>query len=598
MASTWTDNNGIEKIADGEKTDTWGQITNRNLDILDRATNGVGSIDLSSAAAAYTLTTSDGTVGDAIDEGNYKAIVFTGATEDCTITISPNDAEKVYLIKNSSGYQITIQQGDGTGGTVAIPDTYIDWVFADGAGTGAAVTSMKANIDYPVTSGITKTSDAVVADEIMRFDTSTGDQAEGAGITASGTTGVKFETTSTTYPNTAILADNSHVRIGRDNKQQFMDTVVIGRLNANNWTNHGNKAAVIIGQSNFENGETSGTSLNSTSGTIPRVMIGNRNLYFRDLGTTTTLSTNAQVLIGEQNGQVWEGGYNATFEIGSTNAIGYGNCQVRSSGDVSYEINNILGGSNLVSGSGGSTHAVQNYLNNIVGNNAFDLFGASGGTLEGNFNNILGNNAFRFLNKNGNAVANYNTVVGDNAMYFGGSPAAGTTNNNTAIGQYAGTSTSPSGALVGNSNRICLGNNNITNAYIKVSWTVTSDERDKADRSNLTLGLNEVNQMNPISYKWDMRSDYFVFDDDGNITSKPTPDGTHKESQVNIGFSAQELRTIFEAAGAPANSIVNTEDDENLKVKESALIPVLVNAIKELSTKCDSLQAQIDAMGA
>src|SRR5210317_1311837 len=118
MASTWTDNNGIEKIADGEKTDTWGQITNRNLDILDRATNGVGSIDLSSAAAAYTLTTSDGTVGDAVDEGNYKAIVFTGATEACTITISPNDAEKVYLIKNSSGYEITIQQGDGTGGTV------------------------------------------------------------------------------------------------------------------------------------------------------------------------------------------------------------------------------------------------------------------------------------------------------------------------------------------------------------------------------------------------------------------------------------------------------------------------------------------------
>ena len=48
MVSTWTTNNAIEKIADGEKTDTWGQITNRNFDIVDRATNGVGTIDLSS----------------------------------------------------------------------------------------------------------------------------------------------------------------------------------------------------------------------------------------------------------------------------------------------------------------------------------------------------------------------------------------------------------------------------------------------------------------------------------------------------------------------------------------------------------------------
>ena len=41
MASTWTLNNAVEKIADGEKTDTWGQITNRNFDILDRAAYGV-----------------------------------------------------------------------------------------------------------------------------------------------------------------------------------------------------------------------------------------------------------------------------------------------------------------------------------------------------------------------------------------------------------------------------------------------------------------------------------------------------------------------------------------------------------------------------
>ena len=69
MASTWTTNNAIEKIADGEKTDTWGQITNRNFDIVDRAINGVGTIDLSSSGAAHTLSTTDGSAGDALTDG-------------------------------------------------------------------------------------------------------------------------------------------------------------------------------------------------------------------------------------------------------------------------------------------------------------------------------------------------------------------------------------------------------------------------------------------------------------------------------------------------------------------------------------------------
>ena len=63
MASTWTSSIAIEKIADGEKTDTWGQITNRNFDIVDRATSGVGTIDLSGSATAHTLSTKDSTTG-------------------------------------------------------------------------------------------------------------------------------------------------------------------------------------------------------------------------------------------------------------------------------------------------------------------------------------------------------------------------------------------------------------------------------------------------------------------------------------------------------------------------------------------------------
>ena len=155
MASTWTTNIAIEKIADGEKTDTWGQITNRNFDIVDRATSGVGTIDLSSSGAAHTLSTTDGTTGDALSDGQYRVLVLSGATEACTITVSPNDASKFYLVDNDSGYNVTFSQG--TGANVTISNGATGVIYCDGAGAGAAV---KAIIDETTltTLGITATA--------------------------------------------------------------------------------------------------------------------------------------------------------------------------------------------------------------------------------------------------------------------------------------------------------------------------------------------------------------------------------------------------------------------------------------------------------
>jgi len=140
MPSTWTTSNAIEKIADGEKTDTWGQITNRNFDIIDRAASGVGTVDLSSSGAAHTLYTTDGTVGDALTDGMNKVLVLSGASQACTITISPNDADKFYLIDNNSGHDCTFSQGSGANVTIANGTTGI--IYANGAGASAAVTAI------------------------------------------------------------------------------------------------------------------------------------------------------------------------------------------------------------------------------------------------------------------------------------------------------------------------------------------------------------------------------------------------------------------------------------------------------------------------
>ena len=136
MPSTYTDNGGIEKIGLGEKAGAWGTTTNNNFDIIDKLTNGVVSITLS--GTTHTLTTSDGSVSD----GMSKVLVLGGSPSgENTITISPNDADKLYFVQNGTSQIATFTQGSGANVSVAAGKQAI--IFADGAGSGAAVTEIK-----------------------------------------------------------------------------------------------------------------------------------------------------------------------------------------------------------------------------------------------------------------------------------------------------------------------------------------------------------------------------------------------------------------------------------------------------------------------
>ena len=134
MASTYTVNSGIELIANGEQSGTWGDTTNVNLQIVDRLTGGVGAITLS--GTTHTLTTTDGSLSD----GQYKVLVFGGTPSGTnTVTVSPNDQQKLFFIVNNSGQSVIISQGSGT--TVTIADGDNDVVYCDGGGAGANVVS-------------------------------------------------------------------------------------------------------------------------------------------------------------------------------------------------------------------------------------------------------------------------------------------------------------------------------------------------------------------------------------------------------------------------------------------------------------------------
>ena len=132
MASTYTPNSGIEKIGTGEQSGSWGDTTNINFDIIDRAMSGVGTITLS--GTTHTLTTSDGSAS----EGHYKVLILSGSPSGTnTITISPNDQGKMYVVYNGSGQTATFTQGSG--GNISVANGKYGIIFADGAGAGAKV---------------------------------------------------------------------------------------------------------------------------------------------------------------------------------------------------------------------------------------------------------------------------------------------------------------------------------------------------------------------------------------------------------------------------------------------------------------------------
>jgi len=161
MPSTYTSNLGIELPADGEQDGVWGDIVNDNMSILDRAING--SISLSLSGTSSTLTTTDG----ALSDGQYKLLVLAGSPSGThTITISPNDAQKIYFVRNTTAQSVVFTQGSGGNVTVATGDSGI--IYSSGSGAGAAVVNITndfAMSSVKITGGsITGITDLAVAD--------------------------------------------------------------------------------------------------------------------------------------------------------------------------------------------------------------------------------------------------------------------------------------------------------------------------------------------------------------------------------------------------------------------------------------------------
>jgi Chaperone of endosialidase len=160
---------------------------------------------------------------------------------------------------------------------------------------------------------------------------------------------------------------------------------------------------------------------------------------------------------------------------------------------------------------------------------------------------------------------NNNTCLGAQAGSLGGGNYTGS--NNTCIGAAS----NPSALAV--SNEITLGQGSVAGFRCQVALTVLSDERDKMNFAGVPHGLDFVNQLNPIAFQFK------------KSRAEPIAHGP-----VRYGFKAQDILPL-EDQEAPV--LVNNNNPDKLEFTDSYLLPILVNAVQELTAQVKALQTEV-----
>jgi hypothetical protein len=224
------------------------------------------------------------------------------------------------------------------------------------------------------------------------------------------------------------------------------------------------------------------------------------------------------------------------------------------------------------------------YENTAVGQRS-QQFGTSG-----NQNTSIGTNSLR-----DNLTGSFNTAIGKASLIFN------TASFNTALGYeslvnntiYTNCTGLGQGTAVTASNQVQLGNS-ITTTYVYGTVQNRSDARDKKDVRDTELGLEFVNALRPVDFKWDMREDYKT---EGNSDiSNITSDGTKKRNRFHHGLIAQEVKAILESKGIDFggfqdHSVCGGQDVMSIGYDE--LIAPLIKAVQELSSELNLVKSEL-----
>lgn len=199
------------------------------------------------------------------------------------------------------------------------------------------------------------------------------------------------------------------------------------------------------------------------------------------------------------------------------------------------------------SGSGQTSGSQDTYIGSASGAKGEGVTGAS------NSNNTgVGSNAMRV---SGSQAYQWCTILGAQESVM---TAASGLSNYTGIGWNTWS--------FADTNKVRVGNADVTAAHVQVAWTATSDVRLKKDIKTLDLGVDFLSALRPVSFK------------------RINGDNTEE-----LGFIAQEVETALPRS----LGMLQVDTDGTYMLRKDDLIAVLVKSVQELTEKNSVLEARI-----
>jgi len=138
------------------------------------------------------------------------------------------------------------------------------------------------------------------------------------------------------------------------------------------------------------------------------------------------------------------------------------------------------------------------------------------------------------------------------------------------------------------------GTQDIRAVHGTATWSTVSDERYKKDITDSTVGLSFINALRPRTFNYKNEGEL----PDTFSAYKEGSSEVFKSDKTQHGFIAQEVKAAIDADSGIKEGfkLWDERPDGSQEVGETALIPVLVKAIQELSAKNDALEARITTL--
>jgi hypothetical protein len=571
---TIDDSNNVSGVA--QLNATTADLTNLEVTNI-KAKDGTASATITDSTGAFTISTEL-----SVDNININGNTIVSSDTDGDLNLTPNGTGDLVLdgLKwpQADGSEDYVLSTDGAG--------QLSWAAQTGGGGGGGTsvtvtqaTATAAQTDFSVTYTVGQLSVYLNGALLASGD-----------FTASNGTTVVLASGAALNDIFTAVAYSTVAGLEIESASPYMTAVGSGAGAVNTGANNTalGYLALTANTTGANNTAVGWASLDANTTGIYNTAVGSVSLTSNETGSYNTavgVSALNSNTTGSNNGAFGSdtGGYSPLWSntTGSNNNA-FGNASL--SRNTTGTNNTAVGHQALLLNTTGTN-------NTAVGSGALDAATSSD------------NCGFGFTSLGANTTGRYNTAVGT-----GSAPAVTTGTDVVAIGfnsaaslttgsygVYIGSGATASAAGASGEIVIChysttgKGNNTgfinpgsgpVYQGNNSSSWSTTSDQRLKKNIVDNIEGLEKINALRVRNFEYRLPEE---------VDPELNPSDAINREGVQLGVIAQELQQVCpDCVTEQSTGVLSVDTDE--------IFWHMVNAIKELSAKCDSLQAEINTL--